>query len=90
MNYDFQSYVFVCMLLKTKQNSNLPQLFSALTLKNGNQASTERHHSKAILEKLKLEMRNISEQRRNVIPLGKFHAPTGVNTTGLGTDHIDI
>lgn len=75
------------ILNKKKQNQ---QEVIALTLKNGNQASTERHHSKAILEKLKLEMRNISEQRRNVIPLGKFHAPTGVNTTGLGTDHIDI
>jgi len=61
----------------------------ALQLKNGHPA-TDTHHSKAILAKLKKEMRNISEQRRNVIPLGKFHAPAGVSTTGLQTDHIDI
>ena len=73
-----------------KNLSNWKYLFfSALQLKNGNPGAVG-HHSKAILEKLKKEMHNISEQRRNVVPLGKFHAPPGINTTGLQTDHIDI
>jgi len=64
----------------------------ALQLKHNNPTNMG-HHSKAILGKLKKEMRNIAEQRRNVIPIGKFHAPQGVvnnAVTGIKTDHIDI
>jgi len=46
--------------------------------------------SLAILDKLREEMGNLREIKKNAMPLGKFQPPSGLQTTGLNTDHVNL